>query len=81
MESGFIKRARQGDGDAFEALMGAYEKKVYCLCLRMLGNAQDGEDAAQEAMLRIWQKLPQFREECAFSTWVYRCLLYTSRCV
>lgn len=72
MESGFIKRARQGDGDAFEALMGAYEKKVYCLCLRMLGNAQDGEDAAQEAMLRIWQKLPQFREECAFSTWVYR---------
>ena len=50
----------------------AYEKKIYCLCLRMMGNPQDGEDAAQEAMLRIWQKMSQYRGECAFSTWVYR---------
>ncbi len=72
MESSLIKRAIQGDNDAFESLMSAYERKIYGLCLRMMGNRQDGEDAAQEAMVRIWQKLPQYRGEAAFSTWVYR---------
>ena len=61
MESSLIKRAIQGDNDAFESLMSAYERKIYGLCLRMMGNRQDGEDAAQEAMVRIWQKLPQYR--------------------
>lgn len=72
MESSLIERAIQGDNDAFESLMSAYERKIYGLCLRMMGNRQDGEDAAQEAMVRIWQKLPQYRGEAAFSTWVYR---------
>lgn len=72
MESSLIKRATEGDNEAFESLMSAYERKVYALCLRMMGNRQDGEDAAQEAMVRIWQKLPQYRGEAAFSTWVYR---------
>lgn len=72
LESSLIKRAIQGDNDAFESLMSAYERKIYGLCLRMMGNRQDGEDAAQEAMVRIWQKLPQYRGEAAFSTWVYR---------
>lgn len=72
MESRWIAAAKGGDAYAFEQLMAAYEKKIYCLCLRMMGNAHDGEDCAQEAMLRIWQKLPQFRGDAAFSTWVYR---------
>ena len=67
-----ISRAKAGDAQAFERLMTPYENKVYALCLRMMGNAHDGEDAAQEAMLRIWQKLPQYRGESGFSTWVYR---------
>lgn len=72
MEADLIRAAKCGDADAFEALMGAYERRVYCLCLRMMGNAHDGEDAAQEAMLRIWQKIGQCRDEDAFATWVYR---------
>lgn len=72
MESELLERARRGDAEAFEALMSAYEKKVYGLCLRMMGNPHDGEDAAQEAMLRIWQRIGQCREAAAFSTWVYR---------
>lgn len=72
MEERLIAEAKRGNADAFERLMSAYEKKVYCLCLRMLGNPHDGEDCAQEAMLRIWQRLSQFRGESAFSTWVYR---------
>ncbi len=72
MDSELLHRARRGDAQAFEALMSAYEKKVYGLCLRMMGNPHDGEDAAQEAMLRIWQRMGQCREDAAFSTWVYR---------
>lgn len=72
MEADLIRAAKRGDAGAFEALMGAYERRVYCLCLRMMGNKHDGEDAAQEAMLRIWQKIGQCRDEDAFATWVYR---------
>lgn len=72
MERDLIRAAARGDSGAFEALMTPYEKKIYCLCLRMTGNPHDGEDAAQEAMLRIWQKIGQYREEASFSTWVYR---------
>lgn len=72
MEADLIRAAKRGDADAFETLMGAYERRVYGLCLRMMGNAHDGEDAAQEAMIRIWQKIGQCREEDAFSVWVYR---------
>ena len=72
MERENIARAAKGDANAFETLMGAYEKKIYALCLRMMGNPHDGEDAAQEAMLRIWRTIGQYRVESAFSTWVYR---------
>lgn len=72
MEDGLIARAQRGDAAAFETLMSAYEKKVYCLCLRMMGNPHDGEDAAQEAMLRIWQNIGRYRGESALSTWIYR---------
>jgi len=79
MEQDWLKRASGGDAEAFERLMAAYEKKVYALCVRMMGGAHDGEDAAQEAMLRIWQRLAQYRGESAFSTWVYR--VTTSVCM
>ena len=72
MERENIARAARGDANAFETLMSAYEKKIYALCLRMMGNPHDGEDAAQEAMLRIWRTIGQYRFESAFSTWVYR---------
>mgnify|MGYP000176324488 CR=1 len=48
MERENIARAAKGDANAFEALMGAYETKIYALCLRMMGNPHDGEDAAQK---------------------------------
>lgn len=72
MEGELLRAAKRGDSAAFESLMGAYERRVYGLCLRMMGNAHDGEDAAQEAMIRIWQKIGQCRDEAALSTWIYR---------
>lgn len=67
MERENIARAAKGDANAFETLMGAYEKKIYALCLRMMGNPHDGEDAAQEAMLRIWRTIGQYRFERVFN--------------
>ena len=72
MEGELLRAARRGDSAAFETLMSAYERRVYALCLRMMGNVHDGEDAAQEAMLRIWQKFGQCRDEAALSAWIYR---------
>ncbi len=66
------QRAAEGDENAFGELVGLYEKKVYHLTLRMCGNPEDAEDAAQEAFLSAWRGLPRFRGESGFSTWLYR---------
>lgn len=50
----------------------ACEKQVYFTCLRMLGNQQDAEDCAQEAMLRAYRAFDSFRGDAAFSTWIIR---------
>lgn len=63
-----VRRAAEGDENAFGELVGLYEKKVYHLTLRMCGNPEDAEDAAQEAFLSAWRGLPRFRGESGFST-------------
>ena len=63
MQSEYLRAAQRGSAAAFESLMGEYEKKIYGLCLRMMGNVHDGEDAAQEAMIRIWQKIGELGAE------------------
>ena len=59
-ESRLIARARRGDPDAFERLVAPYERKIYALSLRMMGDPEDARDAAQDAMLRIWRALPDY---------------------
>ena len=71
-EMAVIRRAQQGDTEAFEKLLSAYEKPVYNLCLRMTGNAEDAADLTQEAFLKIWRGLENYKFESSFSTWVYR---------
>ena len=63
-----MESARQGDQEAFERLVRAYEKRVFALTLRMCGNAEDAAEAAQEAFLAVWQGLKFFRGEASFST-------------
>ena len=74
-ESQLIGRARQGDTEAFAALVGLHERFVYNLALRTLGNAEDAADTAQEAFVRAWLALPTFREQAQFRTWLYRIVL------
>ena len=71
-EQQLVSAARDGDMDAFEALVHLYEKRVFALTLRMCGNPEDAAEAAQEAFLAAWQGLPGFRGEASFSTWLYR---------
>lgn len=74
-----VEAARQGDQDAFERLVRAYEKRVFALTLRMCGSPEDAAEAAQEAFLAVWQGLKFFRGEASFSTWLYR--LASNACV
>ena len=71
-EQELIAAAKQGDQDAFEALIRLYEKKVFALTRRLCANPDDAQEAAQEAFLAAWQGLPFFRGESSFATWLYR---------
>jgi RNA polymerase sigma-70 factor (ECF subfamily) len=71
-EHAWVARARAGDPEAFRKLVERHRDRAYALAFRMLGSASDAEEAAQDAFLRAWRALPQFRGECAFSTWLHR---------
>ena len=71
-EQASIRLAKEGDEQAFEALVTAYERKVYNYALRSTGNEEDAMDVTQEVFLRVYRSLPGFKEESSFSTWLYR---------
>lgn len=78
-ERKWVESAGQGDQDAFEQLVRAYEKRIFALTMRMCGNPEDAAEAAQEAFLAAWQGLRFFRGDASFSTWLYR--LASNACV
>lgn len=67
-----IRRARNGDRSVFEYLYQLHSRRVYALCLRMVGNTAEAEDLTQEAFLVLLRKIHTFRGESAFSTWLHR---------
>jgi RNA polymerase sigma-70 factor (ECF subfamily) len=67
-----IHRVLSGDRDAYGVLMERHFATVFRITFRITGNHQDAEDAAQEAFLRAYDKLPGFRQTAGFGTWVYR---------
>jgi RNA polymerase sigma-70 factor (ECF subfamily) len=67
-----ILRAQRGDAAAFEDLYRQHSRRVYGLCLRMLGDPFEAEDLAQEAFLQLFRKIHTFRGESAFSSWLHR---------
>ncbi len=71
-ESRVIRAVLDGDTNQFEHLIHAYEKPIYNLCLRTLGDPQDAMDASQEAFFRAYRALASFRGESKFSVWLYR---------
>jgi RNA polymerase sigma factor (sigma-70 family) len=71
-ETELVRRAQGGDATAFEALVLAHQTLAYNLALRALGDEREAEDAAQEAFVRAWLALPNFRGQARFGTWLYR---------
>jgi RNA polymerase sigma-70 factor (ECF subfamily) len=72
-----IKRAQQGDTDAFASLFYAHKARIYSVCLRMTNNTAEAEDLTQDAFLQVFRKLETFRGDSALSTWLYRIAVNT----
>jgi len=69
-EALWIKRAQHGDDSAFENLVESYQKPVFSLCYRMLGNVNDAEDAAQESFIRAYRHIKRYDPNRPFATWL-----------
>lgn len=66
-----VERAKEGDQGAFRTLYDANVDRIYRLAYRMAGDEELARDFTQDAFLRAWQRLDQFRGEAAFSTWLH----------
>lgn len=71
-EKELVRRAQQGDAEAFSMLVSEHQQFVYNLALRALQDSHEAEDAAQDAFVRAWMALPNFRGQSQFRTWLYR---------
>ena len=67
-----VSSAAAGDRRAFERVYRAHSDRVFSLCTRMLGDRTLAEEVTQDVFVRVWEKLPGFRGESAFSTWLHR---------
>ena len=67
-----LTRAQAGDHYAFAQLYALHKRRIYSLCLRMVGNVAEAEDLTQEAFLQLHRKIATFRGDSAFSTWLHR---------
>lgn len=67
-----LAHAREGDRDAFRALVERHGRSAFRLAFRLTGNAQDAEDVVQEAFLRVYRQLARFEARSDFGTWFHR---------
>jgi RNA polymerase sigma-70 factor (ECF subfamily) len=72
-----VRRAQEGDSDAFASLFHAHKARIYSVCLRMTNNTAEAEDLTQDAFLQVFRKLATFRGDSALSTWLYRIAVNT----
>lgn len=67
-----VQTIRQGDDRAFELLVRRKTSKVYAVCYRIIGNAEDAKDISQLVFLKLWENLEKYDPQYAFDTWLYR---------
>lgn len=67
-----VAAVRQGDAGSFETLVRRKTSKVYSLCYRVIGNAEDAKDVSQVVFLKLWENLGKYDAQYAFDTWLYR---------
>lgn len=78
-ETALIKAAQAGDQDAFGQLVRAYDQSVLRLAMNLLRSPEDAQDVYQEAFLRVYRNINNFRFDCSFHTWLYR--IVTNLCL
>jgi RNA polymerase sigma-70 factor (ECF subfamily) len=71
-DAALIRAVQNGDHDAFEQLVRAYDKSVLRLAMNLLRSSEDARDVYQEAFLRVYRNIHAFRFDCSFHTWLYR---------
>jgi RNA polymerase sigma-70 factor (ECF subfamily) len=71
-EADLIRAAQRGDQDAFETLVREYDQSVLRLAMNLLRSPDEARDVYQEAFLKVFRNLHQFRFDCSFHTWLYR---------
>jgi RNA polymerase sigma-70 factor (ECF subfamily) len=74
-----VRRVQAGERAAFDLLVLKYQHKVVKLVLRYVRNPADAEDVAQEAFIKAYRALPNFRGDSAFYTWLYRIAINTAK--
>jgi RNA polymerase sigma-70 factor (ECF subfamily) len=74
-----VRRVQRGDKGAFDALVLKYQHKVVKLVTRYVRSLAEAEDVAQEAFIKAYRALPQFRGDSAFYTWLYRIAINTAK--
>lgn len=67
-----VQTIREGDSHAFEQLVRRKTSKVYALCYRIIGNAEDAKDISQLVFIKLWENLQKYDPAYAFDTWLYR---------
>jgi RNA polymerase sigma-70 factor (ECF subfamily) len=76
-DNDLIEGFKKGDPSAFEALVRKYQDRVYNLCRYMLQDPQNAQDAAQDAFLKAYRRLKDFRPDSSLYTWIYRITITT----
>ncbi len=72
MDELMLRRAKKGDADAFEQLLTPLEQMVWRVCWHYTNHTEDARDCAQEAMLKAWRVIGQYRGDCSLESWMYR---------
>jgi RNA polymerase sigma-70 factor (ECF subfamily) len=74
-----VERVQRGDKAAFDLLVTKYQRKIFRLLSRMVRDPAEVEDVAQEAFIKAYRALPNFRGDSAFYTWLYRIAINTAK--
>lgn len=77
-EDDLVAAARDGEADAFAALVRSHRDEVFTLALRLVHDRELAADVAQEAFVRAWRSMPRFRADARFSTWMHRITVNTA---
>ena len=78
-EAELIQQSQAGSLDAFEQLLLLYEKRIYAIAYKYMGNHEDASDMAQEALIKAYQSIQHFRGDAAFGTWLGK--ITANRCL